>query len=333
MRGMRPALPYQAPWWLPGGHVQTLYTALFAPVPHIAYRRERLNLPDGDFVDLDWVDGAADGPLLLLFHGLEGHSRGHYALSLMQAAQARGWRGVVAHFRGCSGEPNRLPRAYFAGDTGDIDILVQHVCRHASSDRIYAAGVSLGGNALLKWLGEQGAAATRQVLAAAAISAPLDLQASGNTLDQGFNRWVYTRNFLRTLKTKALAKLELHPHLFDREQVSKATTLRAFDDLVTAPLHGYRDADDYWTRASSKPGLMQIRVPTLLVNARNDPFLPAAALPTLKQVSSSVTLDFPVTGGHVGFVSGPFPGHLNWLTQRVLDFFEDAEKSSPPLRT
>jgi len=218
-----------------------------------------------------------------------------------------------------------LPRAYFAGDTGDIDILVQHVCRHASSGRIYTAGVSLGGNALLKWLGEQGAAATRQVRAAAAISAPLDLQASGNALDQGFNRLVYTRNFLRTLKTKAIAKLELHPHLFDREQVSVATTLRKFDDLVTAPLHGYRDADDYWTHASSKPGLLHIRVPTLLVNARNDPFLPAAALPTLMQVSSSVTLDFPAVGGHVGFVSGPFPGHLDWLTQRVLGFFEDAE--------
>ena len=324
MRCMRPALPYQAPWWLPGGHLQTLYTALFAPVPHVAYRRERLNLPDGDFVDLDWVDGAADAPLLLLFHGLEGHSRGHYALSLMRAAQARGWRGVVAHFRGCSGEPNRLPRAYFAGDTGDIDTLVQHVCSHAGSDRVYVAGVSLGGNALLKWLGEQGEAATHKVLAAAAISAPMDLHASGHALDQGFNRSVYTRNFLRTLKTKALEKLKQHPQLFDREKLNIATTLREFDSLVTAPLHGYHDADDYWTRASSKPGLLHIRVPTLLINARNDPFLPAAALPTAAQVSSSVTLDFPAAGGHVGFVSGPFPGRLDWLTQRLLDFFEDA---------
>ncbi len=325
MRGMRPANPYRAPWWLPGGHLQTLYTSLFVPVPQVVYRRERLELPDGDFVDLDWVDGPANAPVLLLFHGLEGNSRGHYALSLMQAAQIRGWRGVVAHFRGCSGEPNRLPRAYFAGDSGDIGTLVQHVCSHAGSTRIYAAGVSLGGNALLKWLGEQGAAATRKVVAAAAISAPMDLHASGNALDQGFNRWVYTGHFLSTLKIKALQKLKQHPQLFDRKKVSDATTLREFDSLVTAPLHGYRDADDYWTRASSKPGLVHVRVPTLLVNARNDPFLPAAALPTPAQVSPSVSLDFPETGGHVGFVSGPFPGRLDWLTQRLLNFFEDAE--------
>lgn len=324
MRGMRPAIPYQAPWWLPGGHLQTLYSALFVPVPHIAYRRERLELPDGDFVDLDWVDGAADAPLLLLFHGLEGNSRGHYALSLMQAAQARGWRGVVAHFRGCSGEPNRLPRAYFAGDTSDIDTLAQHVRSRAGAARLYAAGVSLGGNALLKWLGEQSEAATHKVLAAAAISAPMDLHASGNALDQGFNRRVYTGHFLGTLKTKALEKLKHHPQLFDREKVSDATTLREFDSLVTAPLHGYRDADDYWTRASSKPGLMNIRAPTLLVNARNDPFLPAEALPTAAEISPSVTLEFPETGGHAGFITGPFPGRLDWLTRRLLDFFEDA---------
>ena len=323
MRRMRPALPYQAPWWLPGGHLQTIYTTLFVPVPQVAYRRERFELADGDFIDLDWVDGAADAPLLLLFHGLEGNSRGHYALSLMQAAQVRGWRGVVAHFRGCSGEQNRLPRAYFGGDTNDIEILLQYACSHAGAGRVYAVGVSLGGNALLKWLGEQGAAATRKVVAAAAISAPMDLHASGNALDQGFNRWVYTGHFLSTLKTKALKKFKQYPQLFDWQKVSIATTLREFDSLFTAPLHGYRDADDYWTRASSKPGLINIRVPTLLINARNDPFLPAATLPTLAEVSPSVSLEFPKAGGHVGFVSGPFPGRLDWLTQRLLDFFED----------
>jgi predicted alpha/beta-fold hydrolase len=185
---------------------------------------------------------------------------------------------------------------------------------------LYAVGVSLGGNALLKWLGEQAGQAVAVVTAAAAISAPVDLMAAGDALGSGFNL-VYTRAFLRTLKRKSLAKLERHPRLYDAARVRAARTLRAFDDLVTAPLHGFRDTDDYWTRASAKPWLSRIALPTLMVNARNDPFLPQEALPSHAEVSSSVTLEYPSEGGHVGFVTAPFPGRLDWLPRRILDFF------------
>ena len=187
---------------------------------------------------------------------------------------------------------------------------------------MYATGVSLGGNALLKWLGEQGENAVGVIDAAVAVSAPVDLTATGHNLDKGFNRYFYTANFLRTLKKKALQKLDAYPTLYDRKKIEAISTLYEFDDQVTAPLHGYKGADDYWRRASSKPGLINIALPTLLINARDDPFMPGDALPTPDQVSHSVTLDFPAQGGHVGFPTGPFPGRINWLPTRVLGFFD-----------
>lgn len=310
---------YAAPVWLPGGDLQTIWSVLIS-TPQVEYRRERWDMPDGDFIDLDWVDGRADAPLVVLFHGLEGDSRSQYALYLMSAIKQRGWRGVVPHFRGCSGEPNRLPRAYHSGDSAEIEAILTYVGAESGHAPIYAAGVSLGGNALLKWLGERGVAARKWLHAAAAISAPLDLPAAGAALDRGFNR-IYTARFLRTLKAKALAKLERYPLLYDRQALREIDTIKAFDTLVTAPLHGYRDADDYWARAASKPGLKYIRIPTLIINARNDPFMPGDVLPGADEVAADVTLDFPAKGGHVGFVTGPFPGGSNWLPRRLLDFF------------
>jgi predicted alpha/beta-fold hydrolase len=190
--------------------------------------------------------------------------------------------------------------------------------RHARGP-LFATGVSLGGNALLKWLGEQGPAASTLVAAAAAVSAPLDLMAAGDALGRGFNL-VYTRNFLASLKRKSLAKLSQYPDLYDARHVRAARTLRDFDNVVTAPVHGFRDTDDYWTRASSKPWLARIATPTLVVNARNDPFMPAHALPTRDEVSPAVSCEFPEEGGHVGFVTGPFPGRLDWLPQRIIAF-------------
>jgi len=322
--------PYHAPYWLPGGHLQTLYPALLVRRPKIVYRRERWETFDGDFIDLDWMEQRDSGvtrqdsehltPLVVLFHGLEGSSHSHYATALMAELRATGWRGVVAHFRGCSGESNRLKRAYHSGDSAEIDWILKRLRQVQRSAPVYALGVSLGGNALLKWLGEQGSAASAVVAAAAAVSAPVDLVAAGNALDAGFNL-IYTRNFLNTMTRKTLAKLDRFPDLCDRELVVRARTLREFDDLVTAPLHGYRDTDDYWTRASSKPLLRSIITPTLMINARNDPFLPAHALPRPNEVSNNVRLEIPATGGHVGFVCGPFPGRLNWLPQRLLRFF------------
>jgi predicted alpha/beta-fold hydrolase len=310
-------MDYLAPAWLPGGHLQTIWPALAIRAPAVVYRRERWEAQDGDFVDVDFVDGQPGRPLVVLFHGLEGSSASHYATALMAEVAALGWSGAVPHFRGCSGEPNRAPRFYHSGDAGEIDWILRRL-RAATPGRLYATGVSLGGNALLRWLGESQHQA-ELVDAACAVSAPLDLARGGAALSSGLNR-IYTRMFLRTLKPKCLAKLAHFPGLFDRDALLAARDLYAFDNVVTAPLHGYRDTDDYWNRASAKHVLGDITVPTLVLNARNDPFLPGIYLPT--SASPSVTLEFPERGGHVGFAAGILPGRLDWLPRRMIAFLE-----------
>jgi predicted alpha/beta-fold hydrolase len=309
-----------------GAHAQTVYPAVFGRTPKINYARERWDStphgkPDGDFVDVDRLAGAIDKPMLVVFHGLEGSSQSPYALNLMAEVQRRGWRGLVPHFRGCSGEINRLPRAYHSGDAPEIDWILRRAKTEAPHQPLYVAAISLGGNATLKWLGEQGSAALSVVEAVVAVSAPVDLAAAGDALERGFCK-VYTKRFLDTMKKNSLSKLAHHPGIFNADIVKAATTLRDFDNEVTAPLHGYRDTDDYWLRASAKPGLIDVCVPTLMLNAKNDPFLPATALPTAAQVSSAVTLDFPHHGGHVGFSSGSFPGHGAWMPRRVFHFID-----------
>jgi predicted alpha/beta-fold hydrolase len=306
------------PWWLPGGHLQTVGPVLW-PKAAVSWRRERWETPDGDFIDLDWAGPEPDraAPLLALFHGLEGSSSSHYARSIAAGALERGWRCVVPHFRGCSGSLNRLRRAYHSGDSEEIGWILERLeARHAPGGVLYAVGVSLGGNALLKWLGESGAAA--RLRRAAAVSAPIDLAAAGRALDAGLNRRLYTRVFLLTLKAKAIAKVALEQLALDQRTLAKVRTLREFDDMVTAPLHGFRDADDYWARASCGPWLKSIAIPALIVNARNDPFMPESVLDALqsrRDIPAHVTLDFPRAGGHAAF-----PGRGRWLARRVLDF-------------
>jgi hypothetical protein len=312
---------YRAPWWLPGGHLQTIYPALLLKAPPPVYRRETWETPDGDFVEVDWLDGPQDAPLVVLFHGLEGCSRSAYAARLMEHLQSVGWRGVVPHFRGCGGQANRLPRAYHSGDAAEIGWMLSEAARRSGVSPFYAAGVSLGGNALLKWLATAGAEASALVRRAAAVSAPVDLRRAGDGLARGFNR-VYTRHFLKTLKRKSAAKLAFFPDLYDRGRLARARTLREFDDLVTAPLHGFVDADDYWTRASAVSELDRIRVPTLIVHAANDPFLPGTFLPSPSRGLPPVTLEITPGGGHAGFVTGPFPGRLDWLPRRLEAFFD-----------
>ena len=311
---------YRPPFWLPEAHSQTIVPSLHPP-PRVALLRERWDTPDGDFIDVDWAGRRDAERTLVLFHGLEGSSDSHYARDFAAHAIARGWRIALPHFRGCSGEPNRLPRAYHSGDSAEIDWILRRLA--ASSPALHAAGVSLGGNALLKWLGERSTAAARVVRRAAAVCAPLDLSAAGHALDRGFNRAVYTRAFLATLKQKAIAKLERFPGLYDAERVRAASTFHEFDSLVTAPLHGFRDADDYWHKSSSARWLVGVRVPTLVLNARNDPFLPEAALnAATREVSSDVLLELSPEGGHVGFLEPPFPGRHGWLARRVFEFLE-----------
>lgn len=314
-------MSYRAPAWLPGGHLQTIYPATCIAKPPVAYRRERWESSDGDFIDVDFVDGQPGKPLVVLFHGLEGSSDSHYARSLMAALRERGWSGAVPHFRGCSGEANRMPRFYHSGDALEVDWIVRTLHARRGPDQrgaLFVAGVSLGGNALLRWLGESGHGADI-VEAACAVSAPLDLARGGEALSSGFNM-LYTRMFLQTLKPKCLAKLERYPGLFDRAALLAARDLYAFDNVVTAPLHGYKDTDDYWHRASARHVLHAITVPTLVLNARNDPFLPGRHLP--QSASKAVTLEYPEAGGHVGFSVGPFPGRIDWLPRRILDFFD-----------
>ncbi len=321
------AFAYRAPAWLPGGNLQTIWAALYArrvAGAPIAYRRERWDTPDGDFVDADWLnpgpsgDAGADAsrPLLVLFHGLEGSSRSHYAEAFADVARERGLRFVVPHFRGCSGELNRAPRAYHSGDHEEIGWILARV-RERHAGPVVAVGISLGGNALMRWAAEAGESASRVARAVAAVCSPLDLAAGGAAIGRGFNRLVYTSMFLRTMKPKALAKLAQHPGLFDREALLAARDLYAFDNLFTAPLHGFRDTEDYYARASAKPHLHRIRLPALALNACNDPFVPAASLPVAGAVGAHVTLWQPAQGGHVGFPRGGLPADVRWMPEAV----------------
>lgn len=346
------------PAWLPGGHAQTLYSALWAQRHHISFVRERTNTPDGDFLDLDWsgpgllperlADGRASAhdvslngtaaqrwmldtdwsslpthaDALIVFHGLEGSSLSHYSQAIAHHFRSRGWVVVIANFRGCSGFPNQMARAYYSGDSAEIEFMLQHVRQRLPTARWHATGVSLGGNALLKHLGEAGESSA-WLQAAAGVSVPLDLPTCGKRLSDTFlGRHLYSRYFLRSIKKKIFFKAQQFPGSVDVLRTHQLRSIRELDDLYTAPMHGYRNALDYWTRASSLPLLASIRTPTLILNARNDPFVPQASLPGSQECSGQILLHQPALGGHAGFTTGPFPGHLAWLPTRLAHFFD-----------
>jgi uncharacterized protein len=327
-------MKYIASSWLPGGNVQTIWAAKLArrhPGPAPRFRRERWATPDADFIDVDFLQDAAfastasaspvqsEPPrtLVVLFHGLEGSSQSHYAQAFAAWAAANGHAFAVPHFRGCSGELNLAPRAYHSADYEEVGwILRRFRARHTGP--IVALGVSLGGNALLRWAQEAGEEASKTAASVASVCSPIDLTASGQAIGRGFNRLVYTRMFIRSMKPKALRKLAQHPGLFDRDALLAARDLYEFDNVFTAPLHGFKNTDDYWHRGSAKPHLHRIRIPALVVNALNDPFVPAHCLPPREaQLGPHVTLWQPAHGGHVGFPSGGFPGHLRALPEAV----------------
>ena len=316
---------FSAPLWLPGGHLQTIWPALHSRrshKDHVNYVRSRWETPDKDFIDVDWLveptptidrtQQKQKKPLLVLLHGLEGNSQSHYARAFAHYAQAQGWHYAVPHFRGCSGEINLAPRAYHSGDYEEVDWILRRL--QAQHDGpLVAVGISLGGNAFLRWVQECGDSASQVVVAIAAVCSPIDLAASGEALGRGFNKLAYTPMFLRTMKPKALLKLQQHPGLFSAKALQSARNLYEFDNVFTASLHGYKNTQDYWSRASAKPHLHALRLPTLIVHARNDPFVPAWSLPTHSEVSSQVTLWQPRHGGHVGFAAGNPPGNLKSL--------------------
>ena len=325
---MKALKAYRAPLWLPGGHAQTIWSALFAKRFEGAapsFRRERWTTPDHDFIDVDFLIDeapAAPRPMLVLFHGLEGSTQSQYVQAFAATARALGWAFAIPHFRGCSGELNLAPRAYHSGDFEEIGWMLARF-RASHDGPLIAAGVSLGGNALMRWAEESGDEAAQTLSACAAICSPLDLAASGRAIGQGFSRQVYTRMFLKSMVPKALKKLDQHPGLFDGERLREVRDLYEFDNLFTAPLHGYRDTEDYWARASAKPHLHRIRIPALLLNARNDPFVPEASLPQAAEVGHHVTLWQPVHGGHVGFPAGWPPGHVMTMPAQVCAWLKE----------
>lgn len=317
-------MDYRAPGWLWGGHAQTIWPALFArrrwgiAPPR---RRERWRAPDGDFIDVDFQAASlAAQPLVVMFHGLEGSSESHYAQAFADWAHAHDLNFALPHFRGCSGELNQGPRAYHSGDHAEINWVLQRLRaehRAHGGDVLVALGVSLGGNALMRWAAEHGKQAVYSANAVASICSPLDLLQSGHAMGRGLNRHLYTRMFLRSMKPKALAKWAQHPGLFDRTKLVAAQDLYAFDNAFTAPVHGFKDTPDYWRRASAKPMMRDIQIPALALNARNDPFVPAVSLPQTGDVSSWVELWQPAQGGHVGFAQGKWPTHIRGLPDAV----------------
>jgi uncharacterized protein len=315
-------MDYRAPTWLPGGQLQTIWPALYSKAhepPAPRFERERWTSPDEDFIDVDLArHGVADtAPLLVLFHGLEGSSQSHYALAFADWARRQGLAYAVPHFRGCSGEINRAPRAYHSGDFQEIDWILRRLREAQPLRKMIVVGVSLGGNALMRWAQEMGSEASRICSAVASICSPLDLAAAGHCIGSGLNRRIYTPMFLRSMKPKALQRLALHPGLFDARALAASRDLYEFDNVFTAPLHGFQNTEDYWARASAKPRMAEIQLPALALNARNDPFMPASSLPKPGQVGRHVTLWQPEQGGHVGFPSGRFPAHVLSLPQAV----------------
>ncbi|MGE5240979.1 MAG: hydrolase [Bacteroidota bacterium] len=307
--------PFVPAWWCHGPHMQTLWAPLMRRAPRIALRRERLELPDGDFIDLDWTTTNDNGPIVIVLHGLEGSSNSPYARGLLKAIETRGWRGVVMHFRGCSGEPNRLPRSYHSGDTGDLIHLVETLRQREPRTPLATVGYSLGGNVLLKWLGKTGEKAP--LCAAVAVSVPFVLDHAAAKLQRGFSR-VYQWQLLRNLRGSVEEKRRRMILPLKISDLSALKCFRDFDEHVTAPLHGFDGADHYYAVSSSRQYLEGIAIPTLLLHALDDPFMTEKTIPRPDELSGHVTLEVYRRGGHVGFVGGAWPWRSHyWLEERI----------------
>lgn len=298
--------------------MQTLWQTLIRRSPRIALRRERIELPDGDFLDLDWNE-CRRGPIVVILHGLEGSSASHYARGMLKAVQDQGWRGVVMHHRGCSGEPNRLPRSYHSGDTGDFNHVLEVLRRREPQTALAAVGYSLGGNVLLKWLGETGD--RDRLRAAAAVSVPLLLNRAADRLKTGFSRayqWELLRRLRRSLRRKR-AHMDVPLAVGD---LAALRSFREFDEHVTAPLHGFTGADHYYSASSSRQFLKNIATETLVVHALDDPFMTPDVIPARAELPDAVRFELYPHGGHVGFVTGRWPWSAHyWLETRVPQFF------------
>ena len=309
---------YRAPLWLPEGHTQSIYPALFRKIPLTHTHVERWELPDGDFLDVDLhmrSENLSDKPLLIVSHGLEGSSRRHYVTGLIRAMPE--FNALAWNYRSCSGEPNRNLRFYHSGATDDLDFVIQEAVARGVKD-IYLAGFSLGGNLSLKWLGENGKKASQFVRKAVAFSVPLHLSSSSQQLTRRENR-LYTHRFLQTLLEKVTEKSARYPMDITPSMLTSIRSLYDFDNVITGPLHGFKDAEDYYECNSSLYFLADIQVPTLIVNAKNDPFLSQECLPE-RIDSDFVQIELPESGGHCGFYPRNYRGQT-WAEQRAAAWF------------
>ncbi len=314
---------FKAAWWLPGGHLQSIFGGVFRKGPELSLRRERLTTPDGDFLNLDWLDGDSNKPLVIVMHGLGSSAHVSYILSFLGEIQKAGWRAVAVNARG-SDEPNLLLKTSHGGKSEDLDFIVSHIIKKEKPSEIYLAGYSLGGNVVLKWLGERGASLPEKIKKAAVVSVPYDLEIAAKNLDTGFNREVYARFLLANLKKKAREKAARFPGAIDLGKVNRARTFKEYDNLITAKLNGFKDELDYWHRSSSVNYLSAIQIPVLLIHAEDDPFFPKKNLPleTIKN-NSNLKLILTSDGGHLGFVSGKTPfASQKWLEETILNFFD-----------
>ena len=315
--------PFEPSWLLPGGHLPTIWGKKMRRRTLVHDRVERLATPDGDHLTLARVGTPRPGvPHLLILHGLEGTLGAKYAHGLLALARHSGWSGDLLLFRTCDGEMNSARRLYHSGETTDTNFVVRRLVADTPGIQIVVCGVSLGGNVLVKWLGELGETARALVHRAAAVSVPFDLTAGSRYLERGFSR-LYAKHFLRTLRPKALAKLDQFPGAFDRARASSAQTFFEFDDAVTAPLHGFRDAADYYDRSSSLRFIEEVRVPTLLFNSHDDPFVPPIVMAqarSLATMNNIVTVDFTNRGGHVGWIEGTILPRYYYMESRVIEY-------------
>jgi len=309
---------YRAPLWLPGGHLQTVFPALFRQPPHVTTRRERLELSDGDFIDLEW-SGRSRPRLAILSHGLEADTRTDYIQGMAAALIHHGWDVLAWNFRGCGEGPNRLLRMYHSGATEDLHEVISHAISRHPAENIDLIGFSLGGNLILKYLGERPAVLPPQLHRAVAFSVPCELACSSRQLALRSNR-LYMERFLRKMRAKIRAKDLMFPGQLELAGLRRIRTFQEFDDRYTAPIHGFLDAADYWARNSCRQFLPAIRLPTLLVNALNDPFLGPGCYPSEEAAASEhFHFEAPAAGGHVGFCpeSG---GQVYWSEARVIEF-------------
>ena len=327
---------FRPAWWVPGAHTQTLWGKLVRARPNLPVHLERWATPDDDFIEVYRLDAEPRAPRLILLHGLEGTIRSHYLGGLLSEAYRRNWGADVLMFRGCGTEMNHAPRFYHSGETTDLAFVTTRVMLEFPKAPLFLCGVSLGGNVLLKWLGERGESLPARIRAAAPVSVPFDLEQGSRYISRGFAR-VYERHFLRSLRRKAVAKLERYPGLFDLSALERAQTLYDFDDVVTAPVHGFLDAHDYYTQSSSLRFLQRIRRRTLLLSAFDDPFLPRGALEDARRAASGnphLVVEFSPHGGHVGFVCGRLPFRPQYyIDRRIGAFFEEALAQQKPLHS